>query len=120
LRALRVEPELTGQPVEPPSDASRIVSELAAANDCCYSELALAGQRLRVDREPRLTLGSEHVVGVQVLVEEHLLALRPRKFLQRLERRIEQRALEGVAAPLPLSFEILTPPRCLVSERPKG
>src|SRR6267142_2466591 len=118
--ALAVEPELGSKPLEPPSNASCIVAQLTAANDCCDSELALAGQRLRVNREPRLTLGREDVLGVQVLVEEYLLSLCPWKLLQRLDRGVDQPALEGAAAPLPRSFEIRQPPSSLLGERPKG
>ena len=90
------------------------MAELARADDRRDPELALADQRLRVDREPRLALRRQHVVAVQVLVQQHLLALRARQLDQRLERRVEQPALERTAEPLPgLGQRVgsTTPPR---------
>ena len=63
------------------------MAELEGADDRRDCELALARERLRVDHEPLLPFGREDVVAVQVLVHEHLLALRRRQLAKRLERR---------------------------------
>src|SRR5919198_4348940 len=73
---LTVEPELRGQSVEAVEDVTPGMAELERADDRRDSELALAGQRLRVDREPRLALGAEGVFAGQGLGEQPLLAPR--------------------------------------------
>src|SRR5689334_6678891 len=93
------------------------MAELARAHDRRDPELPLAGKGLRVDRQPRLALRREHVVAVEVLVEQHLLALRARELAQRLERGVEQRALERAAEALPGRLERVRPPGRLGGER---
>src|ERR1051325_5588538 len=87
--ALTVEAELGGQSVEAVQDVALRVAELEGTDDRGDRELALARERLRVDHEPRLALCGQHVVAVQVLVHEDLLALGRRELLQSLERRLE-------------------------------
>ena len=113
---LPVEAELGAQPVEPAEDTASRVAELEGADDRGQGELALADERLRVDREPRLPLRGENVLRVEVLVDEHLLPLRLRKPVERVERRVEEPPLETGLA-LPLLREIRAPPRRLVGER---
>src|SRR5206468_2684844 len=72
-RALAVETELAGQPVDPTAYVSAAVTELGAADDRCDCELALAGERLRVDREPRLSGRAQDVARMEVLVQKNLL-----------------------------------------------
>src|SRR5262245_9759580 len=76
--AVAVEAELRREPVEAAEHVGPRVAELARADDGRDPELALTRQRLRVDRQPGLALRREDVVAVQVLVEQHLLALRVR------------------------------------------
>ena len=91
------------------------MAELVRADDRCDAELSLAGERLRVDREPGLALRREDVVGVQVLMQQHLLALRARKLSKRLQCRFEQLRRE---APV-LTGQVLGPPGSLLGERPE-
>jgi hypothetical protein len=56
---------------------------------------------------------------VEILVDEHLLALGRRKLLERRDRRVEQRALERTACPLPVLGEIPDPPGGLLGKRTK-
>ena len=116
-RSLAVEPELGGQAVEAAEDGSPRVPELAAADERRDPELALPRERLRVDREPRLTLRGEDVPGVQVLVQEDRLALRGRERPERVERRVEEPPLERPAHLLPLLAEGARPPRRLLGKR---
>jgi hypothetical protein len=51
------------------------VPEDVVAHDRSDVELSLAQKRLGIDHQPRLALRREDVVGVQVLVQQHLLAL---------------------------------------------
>ena len=82
-------------------DFGATMAELEAPDDRRERELALAREGLRVDREPRLALGPKHVVSVEVLMEEDLLALRRRELLERLDRSVQQRALERASRVLP-------------------
>src|SRR6476659_7684216 len=95
------------------------MAQLARAYDRRDAELALADKRLRVDRQPRLALRGEDVVAVQVLMQQHLLSLRVRQLLQRLERRIQQPPLERPGEALPGLLERIRPPRRLGRERPE-
>lgn len=118
-RALSIEPELGCEPVETTADAPLVAAQLAAADQRCEAELALSGERLRVDHQPGLTLGREHVVGVQILVHEHLLALGRRQLAQGLEPGVEETPFERTPAAFPAILELLEPPRRLVGERPE-
>src|SRR5258708_28898390 len=89
-RALAVATELRGEAVEAVQHVALRVPELEAADDRRDGELALADKRLRVDGEPRLALRGEHVVAVQVLVQQHLFALRVRERVDRLPRRVAE------------------------------
>src|SRR5579884_3297433 len=108
--ALAVELELARQPVEPVEDVPPRAAELERADDRREAELALADKRFRVDRKPRLTLGAQHVVRMQVLVDEHLLALGRRELAQRIEGRVEQPPFERAPPLLPVPRERLRPP----------
>src|SRR3954470_21370479 len=78
-RALPVEAELGRQPVEPVENVRLRGTELERAHDRRDRELALTDERLRIDHEPRLALCRKDVVAVEVLVQQHLLALRLRE-----------------------------------------
>ena len=69
---LAVEPQLGRQAIEPSQQVSAAAAELDVTDDRRDTELPLAGQWLRVDDEPGLTLGGENVVAVEILVEQHL------------------------------------------------
>jgi hypothetical protein len=98
-----VEPELATEPIEAVEDVCATVAELRAADDRRESELALAEQGLRVDREPWFAGGAQHVSGVHVLVQEHLLALTRGELAGRLQRGGEELALERSAPRAPTS-----------------
>src|SRR6185312_1999536 len=109
-RPLAVEAELRDEPVEAAQHLAARVAELARADDRRDPELSLPGERLRVDRQPRLALGGQNVVAVQVLVQEHLLTLCSRQFPQGLERGVEQPPLERTGEPPPGLLERIRPP----------
>jgi hypothetical protein len=117
---LPVEAELTRQSVEPPDDLSAPVPELGASDQRCESEFALTGERFGVDREPGLSAGAEHVAGVKILVQEHLLALGCPERSQGVERGFDQRLLERPCGPLPAFAQAVRPPSGLVGEGAKG
>src|SRR4051794_41875252 len=77
------------------------MAELSGADDRRDRELPLGGERLRVDDEPRLALRADDVVTVQVLMDEHLRALRRRQIAR------ETGGGRGRAAPPPAGH----PPR---------
>ena len=96
----RSRPSSAAEPVEAVQDVALRVAELERADDRRDRELALAGERLRVDHEPRLALRGEHVLAVQVLVQEHLLALRRRELAD-----VVQRGAASAPRRLPASLE---------------
>ncbi len=75
-----------------PDHREPAVAELAAPHDRGDAELALACERLRIDHQPRLTRGAQDVVRVQILVHEHLLALRGGELRERLRGGFDQPA----------------------------
>ena len=91
------------------------VAELARADDRRDRELALADERLGVDREPGLALRREHVVAVQVLVER--APARPACPAARAAPRARRRAAPGRSASP--ARQVLGPPGGLVGERPE-
>ena len=77
---LTIELERLGQKIEPMRDRShrpRVADELSppVAEERRNVERSLPDERLRVDREPGLALGREHVSAVEVLVQDHDLGL---------------------------------------------
>src|SRR5438477_8946852 len=88
--ALAIEAELGCQPVEAVQHVTLTVPELRRSDDRRDRKLALAYERLRVDDEPRLTLRGQDVVGVEILVQQHLFPLRPRERAERVECGVEQ------------------------------
>ena len=119
-RPLPIEAEPLRQPVEAPHDLLLAVTELERADDRREAELALADERLRVDREPRFALGRENVVRVEVLVDEHLLALSQRQPLESRDRLIEKLRLEGTPVSLPFARQVAQPPVDLFPQWPEG
>src|ERR1043166_4970867 len=115
-RPLAVEAELARQTVEAVQDVAFRMAELEGAGDWRHRELTLTRERLRVDLEPGLALGRQHVVAVQVLVHEHLLTLRRRELAERVERCLQQLWRD---APV-LARQGLRPPRGLGGERREG
>src|SRR5918992_107779 len=116
-RSFAVEAELACESIEPPEDLAASASELRAADDRCEPELALAHERLRVDRQPGLPLGAEDVVGMEVLVQEDLLALRRRQLPQGTDGRVQEPLLERPARTRPPFREVVGPPSRLLGER---
>src|SRR6059036_1202557 len=109
--ALTIEPELARQSIEPMEHGPPAMAELERADDRRYGEIALAGERLRIDHEPRLTLRGENVVRVEILVQEHLLALGRSELLERRDRRLDQSLVERLPDALPLAADRARPPR---------
>src|ERR687887_86537 len=103
---LAVEAELGSQALEAAQDGAPRMPQLERADDRRHAELALTGERLRVDGKPRLALCCQH-----------LLALRRRQLTQRLERGVEQPPLELPSRPLPVLLEVPRPPGRLVGQR---
>ena len=117
--ALAVESELRCQAIEPVEDVAAAVAELEAANQRRDCELALARERLRVDREPRLPPRAKNVARMEILVKKHLLALRMRKRCEGVRRGVEQRLLDRPAGALPGSPQAPRPPGGLCGEGSK-
>ena len=115
--ALAVETQLRAQPVQPFDDGGPAVTELNGADDRRKAELTLADERLRVDDEPRLALRGEHVVRVEILVDQYLLSLRRRQLLERGHGRIDELLLERPSRPVPVCPDVAGPPGGLVGER---
>ena len=92
------------------------MAELGPADDRGDPELALAGERLRIDRKPGLALRAQGVEGVQVLVQEDGLALGRSELAERVHRRVQEPALERASRPLPFLRKRGDPPGRFVSE----
>src|SRR3712207_2692572 len=99
------------------SDPSLTTAELVAADNRPDRELTLGEERFRGDREPRLTLCTEHVVGVKILVDEDLRPLRPGQLVQYLDGGVEESTLEGLGSERPDTRQVILPPRRLLRER---
>src|SRR5215207_7732574 len=108
--SLAVEGELRGQPVEAVTDILFGMTQLMSANHGRQAELPLAQERLRIDREPRLSLGPKNIVGVKVLIDEHGFALRWYKLGRRFERGFKEFSLKRLPSPFPLLGQIGRPP----------
>src|SRR6478736_4381200 len=117
--AVAVKAERGAQPIEPPQHRLPAVAKLRAADDRRERELALGEDRLGVDRQPVLTPRTEHVARVEILVDEHQLALRAGELAQRLEREVQQLALHRPAGALPGALQAARPPRGLLGGRAK-
>jgi hypothetical protein len=115
-RPLPIEPELGAQPVEPVHDVLLALAELEGSDNGRKSELTLAHEGLRVDGEPRLTVGGEDVVRVEILVQKHLLTLRRSQLVKGRDRCIDQRLLERPSRGLPLVTDIARPPGSFVRQ----
>ena len=51
------------------------MAEFVGPNDCSDTKLSLTNKRFWIDEEPGLTLGSQHIVPVKILMDKNLLAL---------------------------------------------
>src|SRR5205085_2192617 len=98
---LAVQAELPRKPVETPDRRLRSRAELDRADQRRQREPTLAEQRLGIDHEPRLTLRREDIRAVQVLMDEHLLALCRHQVVERGEGGVDELALERPARRLP-------------------
>src|SRR5262249_11107300 len=94
--------------------------ELGAADDRRESELALTEQWLRVDHEPRFAGGAQHVARMQVLMKKDRLTLGRSELADRLERCVEEVALDRAACARPQVGECRGPVRGFVGERGEG
>jgi hypothetical protein len=56
---------------------------------------------------------------MEILVQEHLLALRRSELLEHRDRRLDQALVERLPDPLPLAADRARPPRGLVRQRPE-
>jgi len=115
-----IQAERARKVVEASHDLLVAVAELGRADDRRETELPLADERLRVDYEPRLALGGQDVVGVEVLVHEDLLALGVGQLLERAHRFLEDRRFERSPVPLPRLGQVADPPFGLLAERAEG
>src|SRR5260221_9849688 len=62
--ALAVQPQRRCQFIQTMDDVNTAVAELIAANNWRQRKLSFAGQRFRVDDQPRLARGSQDVVSM--------------------------------------------------------
>ncbi|HEY9474308.1 MAG TPA: hypothetical protein VIS06_10715 [Mycobacteriales bacterium] len=115
--AFAVETQFGGQRVEATAHQGPAVAEFPAAHQRCDGELPLADQRLGVDDQPRLPRGAQHVVSVQVLVQQYLVrALRVRQRVQHVHGQVVQGPFEGPTGPFVLLCEFLGPRHRLVGQ----
>ncbi len=70
--ALSIKPKTLGEAIKSVNDGVVAEAEFAAPDDGSNREGKLAGERFRVNHQPRLTLRAQDVAGVEVLVYEHL------------------------------------------------
>ena len=82
-------------------------------------ELALADQWLRVDREPA-SLGEQEVAAVEILMEEHRLALGRAGLTQEGHCLVDERPFERAAEALPVVGKELGPVRRLILQTGEG
>lgn len=96
--ALAIEPELVRQHVQPAAhtrDVLRAAKQPAAIPEQRSGvELALARERLRVDRQPRLASRAQDVAAVEVLVEHDLVTLLTAELEARGDRLVDEATLE--------------------------
>lgn len=93
--AVAIQGEEVGQRVESPADGSRWVwigSQFIApvAKQGSRIEGRVADERLWINRQPRLALGAQDVLGVKVLVQNHRLARARREVSDLADRKVEQ------------------------------
>jgi hypothetical protein len=119
-RTLAIEPELGAKAIKPFADSPLGMSQLEGPDDRRERELPLANERFGIDDEPRLALGTEDVVPMQVLVEENLLALARRQFFKRPHRRVQEPALERPSSAIEVLLQRLGPPAGLLGQRAEG
>ncbi len=70
--ALWIKLKTLGEAIESVNDGIAAEAEFAAPDDGSNREGKLAGERFRVNHQPRLALRAQDVAGVEVLVYEHL------------------------------------------------
>ncbi len=109
-----IEAEFRAQPVEPVDHGALAVAELEGSDDRGDPELALSREWLRVDDEPRFALGSKDVLSVQILVDQHLLALGRRQLLERGDGRVDELFLERPPCLVPFVADGADPPAGLL------
>src|ERR1700681_531349 len=74
-RPLTIKSERSCESIQPVDSGFLAVTERIRPNDRGQGELSFANQWFWIDDEPAFALGAQHVVAMQVLVDEHLLAL---------------------------------------------
>ncbi len=103
-----VEVKFGGKLIETAPDtpaSSRILGELRppVAEQRGGVEGAFTDERLWVDRQPRLALGTQNVAAVEILMDDDELALGRDELLDRAHRALDERALERFAHLRPLA-----------------
>ena len=117
---LPIDVELVRDPCEPVLDVAPVVAQLEGAHERHGAERALTDERLGVDGEPRLAVAAQDVAGMQVLVQQHLVALRVREQgRDRVEGGIDKSPIERATGALPVQGDLARPPPGLLGERPK-
>ena len=104
-----IEAEFPGEPVQAVFDEFRAVSKLEGTGDRRHPELSFTDQRFRVDRQPRLSLRSQHVVAVKILMDKHLVTLGCGQRFQEINGDIDEFAFEGSTGTLPAARELTDP-----------
>src|SRR5262245_28879414 len=120
--ALAVEPELGRELVEPAAQTPlgmRLERELVApvAQERGGVEGPFGEQRLRVDRQPRLALGTQDVAAVEVLVGDDELGLRGCELPDPGDRLVHEPPLERAALGLPSCGQLHGPALGLTRQR---
>jgi hypothetical protein len=65
------------------------MAEFVGPNDCSDTKLSLTNKSFWIDDEPGLTLGSQHIVPVKILMDKNLLALGFSECIESLKRSTE-------------------------------
>ena len=88
--AISIQPQLAGEAVEAMQDMLLAVAELCGANDRAQRELSFSNERLGIDHQPRFPASAQHIVTVEILVEQHLVALGGGQLLEDTDRTVEE------------------------------
>lgn len=106
-----VKSEAIAQPVELGAFVFRGMPQFESVDDRRQSEFPLADQRLWIDGKKRRTAGGEHVSWMQILMQQHLLALTVREPFQQIQRRADMRLGTGPSGGFPTGQKISLPLR---------
>src|SRR5262245_58681709 len=118
--SLAIEPQRACEFIQPANDTLTTVPKVVIPDDRRQAEFPFAGERLGIDDQPWLACGSEHIVAVQVLMNQYLLALSSSKTIESLQRRIEQFPFARAPGFFPRRRQVLSPAQRLVVQRREG